>query len=76
MEEDENLLEEKSRELLNIKHVKRRGLYLSDIDNLENYISAINYLIKRYYIIEAGSSVKDFHYEITSDGKWWIENKN
>jgi len=76
MKEGENYLEEKSRELLKAKYVKGKGLYLSDICSLENYILVINYLTKNHYLVEVGNTVKDFHYELTFDGKLWIKNNN
>ncbi len=76
MKEEENNLEEKSKELLNLRDVTGNEIYLSNIKPLEDYILSINYLIKKHYIIEVGSTVKDFHYELTSKGKQWIENNN
>ncbi len=76
MKEDGSELEKKARKLLNLKRVRIRGLYLSDVDNLNDYIFSINYLVSENYLVEVGSTVKDFHYEITSKGKQWIKNNN
>jgi hypothetical protein len=71
MEEDGKSLEDLAKKLFNRSKVKIRGLYLADIDNLYEYLHAINYALLKNYIIEAGEFVKDFHYQLTPEGNEW-----
>ena len=75
--EDGETLEERAKEFF-ISEIlgkfEKTGFNPVDIENLSEYISEINYIIKNRYVLEIGETVKSLHYVPTSYGKKWAES--
>jgi hypothetical protein len=72
--EDEKSLEEKAGEFFKSKiHLNFSGIHPIEIVNLDEYISSINYLVKKGYIMEKGDTVETFRYIATNEGLKWFD---
>ena len=68
-------LEKKSREFL--KANMKNGFLTTYFNpfvlkDVEEKIPLINYLDRKRYIMGMGTSVAEFHYDITPEGKHWV----
>jgi hypothetical protein len=73
--ENENILEERAKKFLKSKtSLNYGGLYLVEIDNLNEHISEIDYLVEKRYIREIGDTIKTFHYASTVEGRRWAKS--
>jgi hypothetical protein len=78
MEEKKESLEERAKKFIKLIIAKepeklRLTFYIEDF---EEDIPALNYLVEQGYSLEKGFTAGEFHYELTPYGKKWALDKN